>query len=204
MATAEEGRAGHERVAVTRVGVTGHRALTVDRDVLSSLVDEVLDTIAGDSGAESIVVVSALAEGADRLVAQRAMDRGGVFEAILPLARDDYATDFAGPSNDDFHRLVEAADAVVELAATPSRDDAYAAAGRALVWGTDALVAVWDGLPARGTGGTAEVVAYARELGRPIAWIHVPPPDEAPRDEPQAPYLTWERFDQLHADRRGS
>jgi hypothetical protein len=32
----------------------------------------------------------------------------------------------------------------------------------------DRLVAVWDGLPARGVGGTAEVVADARELGLPV------------------------------------
>ena len=42
------------------------------------------------------------------------------------------------------------------------------AAGRLLVERSDRLIAVWDGLPARGPGGTADVVAYARALSRPV------------------------------------
>jgi hypothetical protein len=41
-----------------------------------------------------------------------------------------------------------------------------AAAARAEV-----LIAVWDGLPARGLGGTADVVAYAKQCGRPVEVI---------------------------------
>ena len=37
----------------------------------------------------------------------------------------------------------------------------------------DVLIAVWDGEPARGPGGTAEIVAYALERGRPI--VHIRP-----------------------------
>jgi hypothetical protein len=40
-------------------------------------------------------------------------------------------------------------------------------AGEILVGLSDELLAVWDGLPARGDGGTADTVAYA--LG-----VHVP------------------------------
>lgn len=32
----------------------------------------------------------------------------------------------------------------------------------------DRLIAVWDGRPARGYGGTADLVAYARGLGVPV------------------------------------
>ena len=41
----------------------------------------------------------------------------------------------------------------------------------ATVDGSDVLIAVWDGEPARGRGGTAEVVAYARSLGKPVVLI---------------------------------
>jgi hypothetical protein len=40
----------------------------------------------------------------------------------------------------------------------------------------DALVAVWDGQPARGRGGTADIVAYARKKRRPLAWIKMQAP----------------------------
>ncbi len=43
----------------------------------------------------------------------------------------------------------------------------------------DELYAVWDGEPARGYGGTADVVAYARERGKPVSVIW---PDGAYRD----------------------
>jgi hypothetical protein len=52
-----------------------------------------------------------------------------------------------------------------------SRDDAYLDCGMATVDGSDVLLAVWDGEPARGKGGTGDVVAYARSLGRPLVLI---------------------------------
>jgi hypothetical protein len=45
----------------------------------------------------------------------------------------------------------------------------------------DQLLAVWDGQPARGFGGTADVVAAARSRPVPITVIW---PDGATRDEP--------------------
>ena len=51
------------------------------------------------------------------------------------------------------------------------RSDAYLQAGRAVVRHADILLAVWDGEPARGVGGTAEVVAEALNRGAPVVWI---------------------------------
>jgi hypothetical protein len=48
------------------------------------------------------------------------------------------------------------------------RRDAYAHAGRYIVDHCDVLIAVWDGAPSRGRGGTAEIVQYALERNRPI------------------------------------
>jgi hypothetical protein len=33
------------------------------------------------------------------------------------------------------------------------------------------LVAIWDGWPANGRGGTAEIVEWARSLGKPICHV---------------------------------
>jgi hypothetical protein len=35
----------------------------------------------------------------------------------------------------------------------------------------DVLLVLWDGEPARGKGGTADVIAYARELGKPLVLV---------------------------------
>jgi hypothetical protein len=50
---------------------------------------------------------------------------------------------------------------VVPQVAGEAREDAYARAGHAIVDASDVLVALWDGKPARGRGGTAEIVQYA-------------------------------------------
>jgi hypothetical protein len=46
------------------------------------------------------------------------------------------------------------------------------AASKLMVDEADELYAVWDGKPARAYGGTADVVAYARERGIPGRRTH--------------------------------
>lgn len=53
------------------------------------------------------------------------------------------------------------------------------AGGRVVVDRSARLLAVWDGQPARGHGGTAGVVAYARKRGVPVEVIW---PEGAARD----------------------
>ncbi|MCA1708813.1 MAG: hypothetical protein LC808_38260, partial [Actinobacteria bacterium] len=51
-------------------------------------------------------------------------------------------------------------------------EDAFFAAGRRVVDLSDVVVAVWDGMEAKGKGGTGDVVTYARDNGIPVvvAW----------------------------------
>jgi len=53
------------------------------------------------------------------------------------------------------------------------------AASKVMIDAADELFAVWDGKSARGHGGTADVVAYARHQGKPVRVIW---PDGAQRD----------------------
>ena len=163
--------------AVLRIGVTGHRALP-DEALVRSGVREVLDRLGRlPGGAHStFVVISPIAEGSDRIVAEEVLGRPGCvsrLEAVLPLPEEDYVADFqAAGSRAAFARLKGLAASVVSLQDTPAKSDserqaAYEAAGRYIVDYCDVLVAVWDGLPSRGRGGTAEIVRYADSLGRP-------------------------------------
>jgi hypothetical protein len=91
----------------------------------------------------------------------------------LPLPPEEYQTDFSSPaSRETFRRLLGRADEVLPPPTAPSRDAAYAAAGRAVLNCSDVLVAIWDGQGARGTGGTGEMIAETRAQGLPLAWIH--------------------------------
>ena len=122
----------------------------------------------------SLTVVSALAEGADRLVAREAMDARASLEVVLPLPADDYLTDFeSDASKSEFRTLLKKASAVTELPVAGERDEAYERAGRAVVDRSDVLIALWDGHDARGQGGTAQIVAYARRQHVPVLQVPV-------------------------------
>jgi hypothetical protein len=61
---------------------------------------------------------------------------------------------------------------VQTLGEATSRTAAYEQAGHHVVQTCDVLVAIWDASPARGQGGSAEIVDYARQAGRSLFWIH--------------------------------
>jgi hypothetical protein len=77
---------------------------------------------------------------------------------------------------------------LLELPGDPDHGlDAYVMTGRATVAHCDVLIAIWDGLPPRGRGGTGEVVQLA--LTRGTAIVHVP---LATDDESR---ILWSGFD---------
>ncbi|HXQ67630.1 MAG TPA: hypothetical protein VN980_13725 [Alphaproteobacteria bacterium] len=176
---------------VLRLGVTGHRPNRLAESALPRLrrqigeVIALLESIAGEAQAAHaeagiaerpalLRALSALAEGADTLVAEIALERGAALEAPLPFAVAEYERDFpAGPPRECFHRLLGRAARVFPLGGTRERAaEAYEAAGRLVVERCDVLLAIWDGGPAAGPGGTALIAAYAQELGVPVIWIH--------------------------------
>jgi hypothetical protein len=156
-----------------RIGVTGHRVLA-KRELVEAGIEAAIARIEASHPGRSLVVVSALAEGADRLVVRAALKRADSrLEAVLPLPKFDFLDDFATPdSKEDFLRLIAQADYVTGLPACATREEAYAAANERLLDGIDALIAVWDGHDVQGEGGTADVVARARALDLPLAWVH--------------------------------
>jgi hypothetical protein len=165
-----------------RIGVTGHRrfdAVPAARAAVTRVVAALADQYR-----RPLEVWSALAEGADRLVvdAVLAADPTARLVALLPLAEDDYRTDFTDPASEaEFDRLLASADEVRVVRPSPDdppelahdRPAAYLRAGLAMVDRIDVLIALWDGAPARGVGGTADVVAAARQAGREVVVVPV-------------------------------
>ena len=167
-----------DRAIGIRIAAVGHR--DAGDEARAAAVRSVLASILGvcpGSSREQVaapgVILSSLAEGADRLVARVGLEFPGVdLHALLPLAPEDYRRDFASAaSRAEFDALLARASSVEVLPPADTREAAYVNAGRVLVDRCDAVVAIWDGGPARGPGGTADVVAYAREKGRPLHWI---------------------------------
>ena len=121
----------------------------------------------------------------------------------MPLELEDYRRDFNPAELARFQALLNQADAITfpapaekpqrgkapagaAAAALDDRQAAYERTGIFIVDHCDALVAIWDGLPARGRGGTAEIIAYARKIGRKIAWISSQAPYALTPEEPAA------------------
>lgn len=156
-----------------RIGVTGHRFLAEEERIANGIYQAVIK-IEQEFPGEPLIVTSSLAEGTDRLVAQRIMARNQAkLVVVLPFARDEYRKDFKSrESKEVFDQLLNQALDVIELPGAETREAAYSEAGRFIVEHSDVLLAVWDGQSPQGAGGTGEVVALARKRGIPIAWVH--------------------------------
>ena len=202
------GAASPPRVPFTLcVGITGHRHEALAPDYLARLPEQIRDVLdlltrgsatvqagAADCFAACeprFVFVSALADGADQIATEAALEQGFSLQAVLPFARDEYRRDFtrAGAAT-RFDALIGKAERVLELPGGRDREpEAYMMAGRATVAHCDVLIAVWDGLPARGRGGTAEVVQLAIKRGSPV--VHLPIDGAAPAQ------IVWSAFDPM-------
>ncbi len=201
-----------------RIGVTGARnlatthlshihakvraALTCFSDEMNSIAWEraVARFYASDDKktcAPILRIISPLALGADRLVAEEALALGYKLYAPMPFSRTEYEKDFIGtdPAKtphalpmtaaedlDQFRTLLaRAGEDWMSLDGDydkekPDRDEqrnrAYEAVGRFVVRNSDILIAIWNGELAAGRGGTQEVVEYAANVGVPVWWIH--------------------------------
>ena len=187
------------------VGVTGHRADVLPAgslDVLRARIRDVLLLVAEAGKAlleqepdcfapvpPRMRFVSPVADGADQMAAEVALDLGWELQAVLPFGRDEYRASLANSAaRERFDDLVSRATCVLELPGDKGRElDAYVMTGRATVAHCDMLIAVWDGLPPRGRGGTGEVVQLA--ITRGTAILHLPPYPAAPAR------LLWSAFD---------
>jgi hypothetical protein len=201
-------RRAHARLIV---GVTAHR----------DLVPELVPRLEADITAWlsrmrrvhpdlPLAVMSALAEGGDRLVARCALALGIPLIAPLPLARAAYRTDFVDPaSRTEFDALLARAE-VVELPLAPgntaddvarpgpARDRQYAQLGVYVSSHCQVLLALWDRRQPEAAGGTADVVHFHLHGEMPGLGAEDAPPNlladddsdlvyhiACPRDRPQ-------------------
>ena len=158
------------------VGVTGHRDLR-DEDLprLRSIVGKIFTDLKAAYPSSPIILLSALAEGADRLAAHIALDQGMELIVPLPMALEDYRTDFkTAASQAEFAGLLKKAKLVfvapdvpgfqpVESGQDEPRSWSYARVGNYIVKYSHILLALWDGDSAEKTGGTSQVVRQKRE-----------------------------------------
>ncbi len=151
------------------VGFTGHRTLH-DAAGVGRVLREVLSGLQAEKGVEWLAL-SSVAAGSDIMFSRTAIALGMGWEAVLPLPPAEFRRDFSEPEWREVETLLAEAEHVRIIGERSVREDAYLDGGMETVNHCDVLLTVWDGEPSRGRGGTAEIVAYAREMGRPIIII---------------------------------
>ncbi len=155
------------------VAVTGHRDLVPDEiPILRSRVRDCLFSLRYEYPSRIIVVMSSLADGADRLVAEEALQLGMPLSVVLPMPRALYEEDFTADSREQFARLCDAASEIFELPLLPgstprsivepgpNRTRQYCQVGVFLSAHCHVLLAVWDGKDSELLGGTAATVRF--------------------------------------------
>lgn len=153
---------------MTVIGATGHQHVPPEATAhVTSGIQEVVH-----SHRTGLVGVCSLAAGADQLFARAVLNAGGALHVVVPCEK--YEETFQGADLAAFHDLLRQAEQVETLPHREPTEEAFDAAGRRVVDLCDVLVAVWDGEPARGLGGTADIVDYARSAGREVVVIWPP------------------------------
>lgn len=159
------------------IGIVGHRTDRIAddarvREAILGLIAEMKSSFS-EEAVPKLRLVTALAEGADRIGAEAAREAGLAIDAVLPFPPEEYCADFETvQSREAFDALLEAADSVLTLdGAVKDRARAYDSAGLALLDNCDLLIAVWDGGPGRGRGGTRDVIDEALRRALPILTV---------------------------------
>lgn len=148
---------------MTVLGCTGHQAIPLEA---FPYVDDGVASVIQDAGHDKLVGVCSLAVGADQLFATYVLDVGGQLHVVVPC--DGYEATFDAEGLRAYRSLLAQATDVEKLPYSEPSEEAFLAAGYRVAERCEQLLAVWDGKPAKGLGGTADVVARASDLGRTV------------------------------------
>ncbi len=166
----------HERFVIDGVplilSVTGHtdipdEAISRIRVSLDSLLSK-LRLYVGDT---EIILLTALAEGADRIVADWAISNGIKIVPILPMPKDVYKSTFSASgyasveeSKSDFERILNSKGVLKPYVLDSDRVNisrTYRDLSAYLVANSHLLIAVWDGRTYNARGGAYDTVRMA-------------------------------------------
>jgi hypothetical protein len=153
-----------------RVGIVGHRYLR-GPDTRAFVAEQCREILRSARETHpDVVAVSAFARGADSIFARTAVRMGIPLHSVRPF--HSYVRDFPTTrSRREYLRLRCRACRELTLPFSHRTLESYVMAMHWIVSHTELLVAVWDGAPAIGPGGTADAVQQRMRVGTP--WIHV-------------------------------
>ena len=144
-----------------KIGVIGHRDL--DKRFIKEYKKQVfkkLDEL--KQKYHEVILLSPLADGADRLVVYEARKLDIKYIAVLPMQKEIYKDDFDTTSKLEFEKLLKNAEHILTISHTKPfiRDRQYELVGQYISENSDILIALWDGKYNNLQGGTSEIIKY--------------------------------------------
>ncbi len=168
------------------ISVSGHRDIA-DSDVssLRRQLETVFNEIRSRLHHLPVRLVTGLAEGADTIATEVALEAGLAVTAVLPMPLESYKEDFTGIALEKFLNLLERDDvkvlelpvsdgkSVSDLSDPAARDAQYALLRDYIIRRSNLLVTLWDGADNGLPGGTSDVVLgyLAGQAGKPPARV---------------------------------
>jgi len=144
------------------VAITGHRDM-IETEEINQKVSHFFKELIEEN--REIVLLSPLADGADRFVARIFLDLKNRYQKLslivpMPFDKNRYMEDFSNSSKDEFLKLLDKSDEVFEVEHITA--SGYLDVGRYVVDSSNILLALWDGTYNGKIGGTGDVVEYAK------------------------------------------
>jgi len=149
------------------VGITGHR--NPDPSFIPRIIEDArshIKQLLNQYPDSPIWILSALAEGCDRIIARVTIELRNEFPGRicllcpLPISPKEYAEDWAGntQAQEEFDLLLQQSDEWFTLPCEPIRPECYAHLGHYLARVSHILLACWDGINLEKPGGTDRVI----------------------------------------------
>ncbi len=151
-----------------KAGITGHQNLG-EAETVAWVEKNLMDVVVKFNVHEGF---TSLAIGADQLFAQILRDQGIPYTAILPC-RELEKTFHTPAQLESYCRLLKNAATVETLDFIEPAEIAFFEAGKRVVDLADMMIAVWNGQPAKGLGGTGDAVKYALDQKKRV--VHINP-----------------------------
>jgi len=160
----------------TTIGGIGHRDPSSQyRENYKQEIAKYLEEIRSKTKQKPIVITP-IADGADRLLVEVAIEMGIEYAVLLPMPVELYLMDFNEVSKEVFENLIADATAIatVDLCNDNTiesisdygkpRDLQYREAGKVLAQQCDELIALWDGEVNNLLGGTADIIDLRQRI----------------------------------------
>ena len=152
------------------IGFTGHRTLSDEAMCRTAIRKALSDWKAMAPGV--VYGVSSTAAGGDLLFAETCIDLGLPVRIFLPSPKEQFRNDFDDSTWERAERVLAKALSVDVMGVSEGAAQRYYECGIETIQQSQLLVALWDGNRARGMGGTADMVYFAADQGRPVVWIN--------------------------------